>query len=224
MIESRSISNQTRSRYIDEVIRRLLDIVIAGGGLILLAPLFLVIAILVKWGDGGPIFYRAQRVGQHGRLFRLFKFRSMVPTADRQGAGITTHGDLRITRIGHLLRKTKLDELPQLLNVLRGEMSLVGPRPEDPRYVVFYSADDRQLLAIRPGITSVASLLYRDEAAHLTGPDWETVYIKQMLPAKLALERTYLQRRRWWTDVGILFQTAAAIVRRPKMQKPVGPR
>ncbi|MFZ1551113.1 MAG: sugar transferase, partial [Anaerolineae bacterium] len=130
----------------------------------------------------------AVRVGQDGRPFRLYKFRSMIVGTDRQGPGITATGDPRITRVGRFLRRAKLDELPQLINVLLGDMSLVGPRPEDPRYVAFYTPEQRRVLSVHPGITSPASLAYRHEEQLLAGEDWETHYRTRVLPAKLALD------------------------------------
>jgi lipopolysaccharide/colanic/teichoic acid biosynthesis glycosyltransferase len=191
--------------------RRLLDVVAAAAGLVLLSPLFVLLAISIKAGSPGPVFYRSTRVGLAGAPFGLFKFRSMVANADRQGPAITAAADSRVTPAGRFLRRTKLDELPQLINVLRGEMSLVGPRPEDPRYVALYTPAQRQVLAVRPGITSAASLAYRHEEQLLTGPDWETVYREEVLPAKLAIDLDYLARRTLASDLRLILQTIAAI-------------
>jgi lipopolysaccharide/colanic/teichoic acid biosynthesis glycosyltransferase len=182
-------------------------------GLILLSPLLLVLAVLIKADSAGPVFYRAERVGQGGKLFRLFKFRSMVWGAARLGPGITTADDERITRVGRLLRHSKLDEIPQLLNVLKGEMSLVGPRPEDPRYVALYTPEQRRILQVRPGITSPASLLYRDEEQLLTGPDWEQVYTAQVMPHKLQIELDYMERRTCSTDLRVILKTLPTFFR-----------
>ena len=192
-------------------LRRVLDVVIAGCGFALLAPLWVGLALAVKLQDGGPVFYRARRVGQGGRVFQLYKFRTMVPAADRQGPGITAAADPRVTRLGRLLRRSKLDELPQLLNVLRGEMSLVGPRPEDPRYVALYSAEQRAVLGARPGITSAAALAFRHEESLLTGPDPEAQYRTTVMPAKIALDLAYLQRRTPVSDLGLICRTVAAL-------------
>ena len=178
----------------------------------MLSPLFLVIALLIKLSTPGPVFYRAVRIGKDGLPFRLYKFRSMVMGADKSGPGITTAADRRITPVGRFLRKTKLDELPQLINVLRGEMSLVGPRPEDPRYVAYYTPDQRQVLRVRPGITSAASLRYRDESALLTGSDWETTYILCVMPQKLAIELAYLQHRNLLTDLKLVLLTLWTVI------------
>ena len=137
----------------------------------------------------------------------------MIVDADRRGPGITAAGDRRVTRIGAFLRRTKLDELPQLINVLRGEMSLVGPRPEDPRYVALYTEEQRQILRVRPGITSAASLAYRHEEQLLSGSDWETQYRQQVMPAKLALDLEYLSRRTMASDLVLIWRTVLAIFR-----------
>jgi lipopolysaccharide/colanic/teichoic acid biosynthesis glycosyltransferase len=189
---------------------RLLDWVCSLLGLILLSPLFLLLAVLIRADSAGPVFFRAERVGQGGRLFRLFKFRSMVSGADRRGPGITAAGDERVTRLGRWLRKSKLDELPQLLNVLKGEMGLVGPRPEDPRYVALYTPEQRRILEIRPGITSPASLRYRHEEQLLAGPDWEQVYVEQVMPHKLQIELDYVERRTCASDLALILETVLA--------------
>lgn len=194
-------------------VRRLLDMVVALVGLISLSPLWLLIAISLVLDSPGPLFYRAHRVGKDGNLFYLYKFRSMVTDADRRGPAITAAGDARVTRVGRVLRKTKLDELPQLLNVLRGEMSLVGPRPEDPRYVALYTPEQRQVLQVRPGITSAASLAFRHEEALLTGVDWETTYRTQVLPSKLAIDLDYLRQRTLRSDLRLIMHTIAAMAR-----------
>ena len=191
---------------------RFIDVAASGLGMVLLAPLFLVIAVSIKLTTHGPVFYQATRTGKDGVPFRLYKFRSMVVGADKSGPGITKAEDRRITPIGHFLRKTKLDELPQLINVLRGEMSLVGPRPEDPRYVACYTPDQRRVLCVRPGITGAASLRYRDEAELLTGPDWEKTYIESIMPQKLAIELAYLQQRNPLTDLELIVLTLRAVV------------
>jgi len=190
---------------------RLLDIGAAALGLALLSPLFLLVGLWIKLDSPGPVFYRAARVGRNGAPFRLYKFRSMVAGADRQVPGITATGDARVTRVGRFLRSTKLDELPQLINVLKGEMSLVGPRPEDPRYVALYTPEQCCVLAVRPGITSAASLAFRHEEQLLAGEDWETLYREQVLPAKLAIDLAYLERRTAFSDLKLVFRTIAAI-------------
>lgn len=191
--------------------KRLLDVVAAGAGLMVLSPLFAVLAVAVKLSSPGPVFHRGERVGRGGGVFRLLKFRSM--RVGEPGPGITRAGDPRITPVGQFLRRTKLDELPQLVNVLRGDMSLVGPRPEAPRYVDFYNAEQRRVLSVRPGITSPASLAYRSEEEQLIGEAWEQAYVERIMPAKLAIDLEYLARRTLLTDVGVIVRTLAAMFR-----------
>jgi lipopolysaccharide/colanic/teichoic acid biosynthesis glycosyltransferase len=195
------------------VSKRLFEMTAAVVGLIILLPFFVAIGIAIKLNDGGPIFYRASRVGKGGIVFGLYKFRTMVVGADSKGPGITANGDKRITTVGRWLRRTKLDELPQLLNVLAGDMSLVGPRPEDPRYVALYTPGQRQILRVRPGITSAASLAYRSEERMLSGPDWETTYRTEVMPAKLAIDLDYQSRATLWTDLRLIVSTVAALLK-----------
>lgn len=195
------------------VSKRIFDLLVSALGLIILSPIFALIALLIRLTSPGPVFYRARRVGQGGREFTLYKFRSMVADADRRGPGITAAGDPRVTSIGRVLRRTKLDELPQLWNVLRGDMSLVGPRPEDPRYVALYTPAQRRVLDVRPGITSLASIEYRNEEAVLHGPDWEQRYIHEVMPAKLAIDLRYVQRATLFTDLLIILRTLLALFR-----------
>ncbi len=191
---------------------RFIDILGSALGLILLSPLLVLIAILVRLSSPGPVFHRAVRVGKGGAPFRLYKFRTMVVGAAQAGPGVTVGGDPRITPLGRLLRRYKLDELPQLINVLKGEMSLVGPRPEDPRYVAHYNAAQRRVLRVPPGITSAASLRYRHEESILAAAaDWESAYINQILPEKLAIDLAYLQTRTLFTDLTLILQTLLAV-------------
>ncbi|MBZ0293093.1 MAG: sugar transferase [Anaerolineae bacterium] len=190
-----------------QTLKRLLDIVMSTALLLLFSPLFAAIALVIKLTSPGPVFYRATRIGRDGETFKLYKFRSMVVDADRSGPGITTAGDARVTRIGRILRKTKLDELPQFINVLRGEMSLVGPRPEDPRYVALYTPEQRAVLRVRPGITSPASVYYRDEESLLVGEDWETRYIEEIMPAKLEIDLDYAHKGGISDDLTIMWRT-----------------
>ena len=194
-----------------DALRRVFDCVGALGGLLLLSPLFLVAALLIRLDSSGPVFYKARRVGRNGRIFLVYKFRTMVLDAARLGAGITARGDTRITRVGRILRRFKIDELPQFYNVALGEMSLVGPRPEDPRYVATYTAEQREILRAKPGITSAASLAYRNEEAILTGPDWERTYREMVLPDKLRIDLEYLQRRTLTSDLELMVRTLAKI-------------
>jgi lipopolysaccharide/colanic/teichoic acid biosynthesis glycosyltransferase len=198
------------------VATRLLDVSVSLAALAALSPLLAGIALAVKAGSRGPVLHRAQRVGKNGRLFTLYKFRTMVFAPSACGPAITRSNDPRVTRVGRVLRRTKLDELPQLVNTLAGTMSLVGPRPEDPAYVRLYSADERRVLDAKPGITSAATLLHRDEEALLQGPDWEDTYRTRILPTKLRIELEYLSRRTMGGDLRILAATAAAVLRVPR--------
>jgi lipopolysaccharide/colanic/teichoic acid biosynthesis glycosyltransferase len=195
------------------VTERLFDLFVSLVGLILLSPLFVLIAVAIKLDSPGPVFFRGQRVGRYGSLFGIFKFRSMVVDAAQRGPGITSAGDPRITHVGAMLRRIKLDELPQLINVVQGEMSLVGPRPEDPHYVTFYTPEQRRVLNVRPGLTSPASLRFRHEEEMLAGESWERTYVQEVLPAKLRIELDYLEHRSMWRDLGIIAQTVVALVR-----------
>jgi len=191
------------------MIKRLFDIVCSSLGLLVLGLPMLVVAAIVKLTDFGPVLYKQVRVGRDGREFEIFKFRSMVVNADKIGAQITVGRDPRITRIGQFLRATKLDELPQLLNVLFGTMSLVGPRPEVPKYVAMYTHEQRRVLSVRPGITDLASVKYRHESELLAeaGDDWERVYIEQVMPDKLRLNLEYIVAQALWLDVSLIFRT-----------------
>ena len=189
---------------------RLLDISVATTALVLLSPLLFAIAIGVRLSSPGPALYRARRGGRGGTLFTLYKFRTMHVSP--AGPAITRQNDPRVTSFGRLLRRTKLDELPQLFNLLKGDMSLVGPRPEDPSYLRFYSPDQRRVLDVTPGITSPATVRYRHEEAMLTGPEWEQVYRDTILPEKLRMELDYLSRRTLVEDMKVLAHTVLAIL------------
>jgi lipopolysaccharide/colanic/teichoic acid biosynthesis glycosyltransferase len=196
---------------------RILNASLSLLALIVLSPVLLMVALAVKWSSPGPVLYRARRVGKDGRLFNLYKFRSMVADADSRGPRVTASGDVRITGIGRLLRRTKLDELPQLFNTLIGDMSLVGPRPEDPDYVKLYSPEQRRVLSVRPGITSPATLKYRLEEQMLTGPGWEETYRTEILPNKLRIELEYLSSRTLSSDMLILAKTASSLFTKPSL-------
>src|SRR3989441_1848981 len=175
--------------------KRTLDLVTAGAGLVVLAPLLAVVAVLVKTEDGGSVFFRQERVGYRGRTFRIWKFRTMVPDAGAQGLPLTVGGDSRVTRIGAWLRRLKLDELPQLFNVLVGDMTLVGPRPEVPCYVAVYDATERRVLELMPGMTDEASIRYADESTMLaSAADPERVYVDEIVREKIRLNLAYAAR------------------------------
>ena len=197
----------------DLILKRAFDLVAAVTGLVALSPVLAATGLLVKVSSPGPILYRQPRVGRHGRTFGLFKFRSMRVHAG--GPQITAGSDPRVTPLGKVIRRTKLDELPQLFNVLRGDLSLVGPRPEVPRYVALYSEDDRIFLqGVRPGITDPATIRYRHEEAILArSPDPERTYIEDVLPAKVRLCRQYLERASFLSDFKVLSDTLQAIAR-----------
>lgn len=178
-----------------------------------MSPVLLLLCLLIKLSDRGPVFYLAKRIGKSGSPFDLYKFRTMIVDADQVGPAVTTSGDSRVTSIGKFLRRTKLDELPQLLNVLKGEMNLVGPRPEDPRYVALYTPTQRQILDFVPGITSAASLTYRNEEEMLTGDDWETVYQHKVMPEKIAIDLAYMASANVFTDLKLIFQTVFSMAR-----------
>ena len=196
--------------------KRLFDLLLSTLGLLVLAPLLLVIAVLIKLDSPGPVMFRQERVGRFGQPFRIHKFRTMRHEPAGQGLQITVGADRRITRVGGFLRASKLDELPQLLDVWLGDMSLVGPRPEVPRYVAHYPAGLREkVLSVRPGITDIASIEYRDESAVLArASDPEHAYIHEVLPHKLALAARYVERSSIWLDVWLIWRTVVAIVRR----------
>jgi lipopolysaccharide/colanic/teichoic acid biosynthesis glycosyltransferase len=191
--------------------RRSFDVLCAVLGLIILSPFFAVIALAIKKKDNGPVFYRAQRVGLNGKLFALLKFRTMVVDADKTGVGVTRATDQRITTVGRFLRRYKLDEFPQLINIIRGEMNLVGPRPEDPRYTRLYDQKQQMIFSMRPGITSPASLYFRDESSLLDGPEWEEKYIHEIMPEKLSIDLKYFETNTLWSDFSIILRTLRGV-------------
>lgn len=190
------------------MIKRTFDIGASALALLLCTPLFLLIAALIKLDSAGPIFFSQQRVGKNFRPFWIYKFRSMVREAPFKGPEITTGNDERITRVGWFLRKTKFDELPQLINVIKGEMSLVGPRPEVPAYVELFSDDYKEILQVQPGLTDLASLKYYDEAALLarsSNPEQE--YVERVLPDKIRLAKEYVQKSSFLFDLTLILKT-----------------
>ncbi len=193
--------------------KRAIDVLGAAGGLLLLSPLLAVIAVLVKLSSPGPVFFRQQRMGRGMQPFWILKFRTMVQDAESRGRQITIGDDDRITSVGRWLRKAKLDELPQLINVLKGEMSLVGPRPEVPRYVHMFPDDFREVLTVRPGITDPASITFRDEAAVLAAAgDPDAEYVQRILPQKLRLAKDYVRRSSVRHDLSLVRQTLLRLV------------
>lgn len=193
--------------------KRLFDIVASGVGLLLLSPLFLLVAIWIKLDSPGPVFYRQVRVGQYNQDFRIFKFRSMRVGADK-GSLVTIGGrDPRVTRSGYFIRKFKVDELPQLINVFIGDMSLVGPRPEVRHYVDYWTQEQLHVLDVRPGITDPASIKFRNENELLEkAEDPEKYYIEVIMQEKLRLYLEYVENHSFWYDIKLIFQTFAAII------------
>lgn len=195
--------------------KRIFDIVMSGLGLICLSPLFLVLAVWIKSDSAGPVFYRQVRVGRGNKDFRLFKFRSMRPDSDKLGL-ITVGGhDPRVTRSGYYIRKYKLDEFPQLINVFVGDMSLVGPRPEVRKYVDLYTPEQLRVLNVRPGITSLASIRYRNENEILAkADDPNKAYVEQIMPDKIAIDLEYVENASLTNDIKLIFKTFGEIIRK----------
>lgn len=188
--------------------KRALDIAAAAMGLLILAPIFAIAAVLVKLDSAGPVLFKQQRMGKAFRPFLIYKFRTMIQDAQQQGSAVTIGADPRITRIGWFLRRTKIDELPQLVNVLKGDMALVGPRPEVPHYVELFRKDYEEILKIRPGITDLASLKYCDEAAILGQCDHpEEEYLSRVLPEKIQLAKDYMRQSSFFFDIILIFKT-----------------
>lgn len=193
--------------------KRVFDFVVSGLGLVALSPVFAVLAVWIKLDSTGPVFYRQVRVGRDNKDFRLFKFRSMRPDSDKLGL-ITVGGrDPRVTRSGYYIRKYKLDELPQLINVFLGDMSLVGPRPEVRKYVNMYTPEQMKVLQVRPGITSLASIRYRNENDILAASDDpDKCYIEKVMPDKLTIDLEYIDRAGLWNDIKLIFSTFKEII------------
>lgn len=211
-VQQTSISRWSLSRG-----KRLLDIIVAIAGILLLFPILVAIAAAILITSGKPILFHQWRLGRDGRKFRLHKFRTMRVGASANGPGVTRCGDVRITPIGGWLRKWKLDEVPQLLNVLRGEMSLVGPRPDLEQFWTLASVEDRPVLALTPGLTGAASLAFCDEESLLAAVDPQdviTFYIEEVLPRKARLDLDYARRASFRSDCGMMLQTYSAVMRR----------
>jgi lipopolysaccharide/colanic/teichoic acid biosynthesis glycosyltransferase len=193
--------------------KRLIDVLASAFGLIVLSPVLVCIAVAVKVTSYGPVFFRQERVGRHGQAFLIWKFRSMIVDAPEKGPALTARKDWRVTAVGRVLRATKADELPQLINVLRGDMSLVGPRPEVPKFVAFWPADVKQrVLSVRPGLTDNAAISIDEEAmlAAATDPEW--TYVHDVLPMKLALYERYVAKHPLRVDLAILGRTVLHVV------------
>lgn len=208
-----TLASVSRSRLF-EACKRAVDIIGAIAALVLLAPLLVAISVLIKIQTPGPVFYRGVRIGRHGKEFRIFKFRTMVVDAENRGGTTTALADDRVTPPGHFLRKNKIDELPQFLNVLVGDMSLVGPRPEVGEYANNYTEDERVILAVRPGITDFASLQFVDLAAHVGHLAADEAYRKNILPEKNRLRIKYVRERSPGLDLKILVKTTWTVCSR----------
>ena len=194
-------------------LKRCFDVVVSAVMLLVLAPVFLILAIAIKLDSPGPVFYRQVRVTQYGKEFRIFKFRSMVSDADKRGSLVTVSGDSRITRVGHFIRKCRLDELCQLIDIFRGTMTFVGTRPEVPKYVAAYTPEMMATLLLPAGVTSEASILYKDEAELLdAADDVDAVYIRDVLPGKMKYNLDALKNFSFFSDIATMFRTVFAVL------------
>jgi len=194
--------------------KRLFDVVISAIGLILLSPAFLLLALVIKLDSHGPVFYRGVRVGRNGRSFNIYKFRSMVADAERRGAASTSTTDLRVTRSGRFIRKFKFDEFSQLINVLLGDMSIVGPRPEVRKFVDKYTEEEKLILSVRPGITDWSSIKFHNEGEIIESsgiPDADEAYETLIRPEKLRLQLKYVRERSLWVDIRIIGATVGKL-------------
>ncbi|HNZ43732.1 MAG TPA: sugar transferase [Bacteroidales bacterium] len=195
--------------------KRIFDFIFSLSVLLIFSPLLIILSLIIYFNDFGPVFYMAPRVGQNGRLFRMFKFRTMVVNADKIGASSTTASDKRITRVGKFLRKTKLDELPQFINVLTGQMSVVGPRPEVKSFTDMFTEEEKAILSVKPGITDYASIWNSDEGKILEGAEDPDMAYKELIwPEKKRLQLKYVREHSFWTDIKIVFLTLLIIVRK----------
>lgn len=214
-MEGKAVSQyKTQSVSLNDFVKRAFDVVMSSIGLIVLSPFFLIISLLIKMDSKGPVLFKQERVGRYEKNFKILKFRTMVTDAEKKGAQITVGRDSRITKVGHLLRKSKLDELPQLINVFKGDMSLVGPRPEVPKYTQYYDKAQKRIFEIRPGITDYASIKYRDENEILAlSSEPEKTYIEEIMVDKLKLNLEYLDKKSIITDIKIIFNTLYKIIK-----------
>jgi lipopolysaccharide/colanic/teichoic acid biosynthesis glycosyltransferase len=209
-----------RSSKSYDPLKRLSDLFLATLGLIVLSPFLLLIAAKIRLGSPGPVFYRGVRVGRNGRLFRIFKFRTMVADAEKRGGSSTAEDDPRITPIGAWLRRHKIDELPQLINVIAGEMSLVGPRPQVEHDVALYTEEERALLSVKPGLTDFASLRFSNEGQILAGhTDPDRAYVELIRPEKIRLGLEYVRNRSFATDCRIIWDTVRVVAESPRTQR-----
>ncbi|MCR1849943.1 MAG: sugar transferase [Paraclostridium sordellii] len=209
-----NIKEELSKRKLRLAIKRTFDIVASFIGLILLSPILIIIAVFIKLDSKGPVFFKQKRVGKNKQIFEIYKFRTMVIDAEKLGKQITVGNDNRITKIGKFIRKCKLDELPQLINVLKGEMSLVGPRPEVPKYVELYDVYQEQVLLVQPGITDYASIEFRNENELLgKSKNPEATYIDEIMPTKIELNLLYIKNISLLEDFKLIFNTILAILK-----------
>lgn len=216
------VSHIEFSRRIDEILKRkkfhlfwkrLFDIIASFIGIIIMSIFMIIISVMIKASSKGPVFFKQLRVGKNGKKFKILKFRTMIPDAEKKGMQITVGDDVRITKVGKFLRKTKLDEFPQLFNVLKGDMSLVGPRPEVEKFVSYYDDYQKNVLKIKPGITDFASIKYRNESEVLgESSDPMKTYIEDIMPVKLEINLEYIENFSFFKDIGIIFKTLCKIV------------
>ncbi|CEK32831.1 sugar transferase [[Clostridium] sordellii] len=209
-----NIKEELNKKKVNLIIKRLFDIVASSIGLILLSPILILIAICIKLDSKGPVFFKQVRVGKNKELFKIYKFRTMVTDAEKLGKQITVGNDTRITKVGTFIRKCKLDELPQLINVLKGDMSLVGPRPEVPKYVDLYDDYQEQILLVQPGITDYASIEFRNESEILgESENPESKYIDDIMPYKIELNIKYIKNISLYEDLKLITRTIKAIAK-----------
>lgn len=195
-------------------LKRMVDIIISFLGILIVFPVLLIISLFIKLESSGPIIFTQIRIGREAKEFKIYKFRTMVVNAEKLGRQITVGKDSRVTKVGRVLRKTKLDELPQLFNVLKGDMSLVGPRPEVPKYTKLYNEEQKRVFTVRPGITDYASIKYRNENEVLAkSKEPEKTYIEEVMVDKLNLNLKYVEQRSFWLDIKIIFITLYKIIK-----------
>ena len=204
-----------KKKQISMLFKRVFDIVVSFIMLIALSPVFLILAIAIKLDSKGPVFYRQVRVTKYGRTFKIFKFRTMVQNADKIGTQVTVKGDSRVTKVGSVIRKCRLDEICQLIDVFRGTMTFVGTRPEVPKYVDAYTPEMMATLLLPAGVTSEASIFYKDEEKLLDGAeDTDKTYIEKVLPDKMKYNLASIKKFSFWGDIAIMFKTVGAVLRK----------
>ena len=205
--------------------KRIFDFLVSAVCLLLFSPLMVLVGIAIKFDSDGSVFYRGTRVGRYGKPFKMFKFRTMVKEAEKIGASSTSEEDPRVTRVGRVLRKYKIDELPQLINVLRGDMSIVGPRPEVQKFVDLYTEEQKDILKVRPGITDWASIMFHNEGEIIQASeikDADEAYAKLIRPQKLRLQLIYVDKHNIWTDIRIMICTILTVFSTRLGGKPIG--